>query len=340
MKKYKAFITGLAGLEITEEEKKFIHAHRPWGFVLFSRNVDTAAQVKKLTKSLRMATGRRRLPIFADQEGGRVQRLRPPLAPHYPAAAALGALYRRNSGQGLRAAWLMARLIGLDLRKYGITGDFLPLLDVPVSGSHDVIGDRAYGNDPDMAAVLGRETVKALQASGLLAVMKHIPGHGRAFADTHKEPARADADKMTLQKTDFVPFQKLADIPAAMTAHVLYPAYDSRNPATLSSAVIKELIRNEIGFDGLLMSDDLSMQALPGSIAERTAGSFTAGCDIVLHCNGNMEEMQAVAAHSPYLEGKAAKRARKAAQWIRKPQPVCEKILREEFSALMSAAAV
>lgn len=339
MQTHRAFITGVAGPELSREEKSFISEYRPWGFVLFARNIADAAQLKALTANLRAAAGRPHLPIFVDQEGGRVQRLRPPLAPNYPPAAALGALYRQNPQKGLRAAWVMARLIALDLRRCGFTADFLPLLDVPIAGSHTVIGDRAYADTAAAVAALGGQAAAGLRAGGLLAVMKHMPGHGRAFADTHKEPARVEAGKEALRARDFAPFKALAALPAAMTAHIIYTAYDGENAATLSPTVITEAIRGEIGFDGLLMSDDLSMQALPGTLAERAKGSFAAGCDLALHCNGVMAEMLAVAANSPVLSGRGLARAEAAAAWITAPQAADEQALRAEFAALLPAKA-
>jgi len=332
----KAFITGLAGLALSAEEKSFIREQQPWGFVLFARNIATAAQLAALIDDVRHVAGRAQAPVFVDQEGGRVQRLRPPLAPDYPAAAQIGALYRQSRQKGRRAAWLAARLTALDLRRYGFTADFMPLLDMPRPGSHEVIGDRAYDTEAEAVIALGREAAEGLRAGGVLAVMKHIPGHGRAGADTHKEPARVEAGKELLRQTDFAPFAALAALPAAMTAHIVYTAYDAGNAATLSQTVIAQVIRREIGFDGLLMSDDLSMQALPGSLAERAKGCFAAGCDIALHCNGLMAEMQAVAAHSPYLAGKALARAQQAESWAAAPAAVDEQALRAEFAGLLS----
>jgi len=344
MQNCKAFITGIAGAELTAGEERFIAAERPWGFVIFARNIAEGAEaggrLRRLTARLAALSGRACPPIFVDQEGGRVQRLRPPLAPLYPAAAALGALYRRDAAKGRRAAWVMARLMALDLQSYGLNADFLPLLDVPAAGSHEVIGSRAYADDPAIVAQLGAAAAEGLRAGGALAVMKHIPGHGRARADTHKEPARVAAPAAELRGQDFAPFKALAGrLPAAMTAHVIYEAYDRQNPATLSEIVIKQVIRGEIGFDGLLMSDDLSMQALPGSLAERTKGSLKAGCDLVLHCNGNMAEMEQVAAAAPPLAGKALARAQAFAAWARAAGPADEKALRAEFAALMAAPA-
>jgi len=341
MADYKAFITGLNGPALTAEEAAFIKREKPWGFVIFARNIENAAQLRRLTVDIAQASGRADAPIFVDQEGGRVQRLKPPLAPLYPAAAELGALYQHDPAKGRRAAWVMARLTAHDLAAYGINADFLPLLDVPVKGSHNVIGDRAYADNPEAVAALGACAAAGLRAGGAGAVMKHIPGHGRAFADTHKEPARVKASAAELRGSDFAPFKALAaDLPAAMTAHVIYEAYDCENPATLSETVIEQLIRGEIGFDGLLMSDDLSMQALPGTLAERAAASFAAGCDMALHCNGNMAEMQAVAAASPVLTGKAQARAQAFSGWAGQAEPADEAALRVEFAALMAQAAV
>lgn len=336
----KAFITGLAGTALAPAEKDFIKAEKPWGFVLFARNIENAAQIKALTASLREISGRPDAPIFVDQEGGRVQRLRPPLAPLYPAAARLGALYARDKAKAERASFLMARLIALDLAAYGFSADFLPLLDVPARGSHNVIGDRAYAAAPEPVIALARAAAAGLRAGGLWAVGKHIPGHGRAGADTHKEPARVSASAAALRASDFAPFKALADLPAMMTAHVIYEAYDRQNPATLSAAAIREVIRGEIGFAGLLMSDDLSMQALPGSLAERAENSFAAGCDMVLHCNGVMAEMVEVAARTPVLAGAALARAAAFMQWRRVAQAVDESALRAEFAELMAAEAL
>ena len=269
-------------------------------------------QIKDLVQALRDSVGRPSAPVFIDQEGGRVQRLRPPLAPNYPAGAALGALYRQDKEAGLRAAWLLARLHAFDLTRFGITADCLPVLDVPVEGASDVIGSRAYGNEPVSVAALGRAAAEGLIAGGMLPVMKHIPGHGRAFCDTHFELPTVDASLDELRRHDFAPFKALSDLPAAMTAHVVYSAIDPNNPATTSSKVIEEVIRGEIGFDGLLMSDDTSMKALSGDFPTKAASILAAGCDLVLHCNGVMEEMAGIASRTTILTGKSLERAERA----------------------------
>lgn len=332
----KAFITGVAGTVLSTDEKAFIARYQPWGFILFARNITDGARLQALIADLRAACGRSNVPVFVDQEGGRVQRLRPPLAPDYPAAAELGALYRHDKQAGLRAAWLMARLIALDLAKYGFNADCLPLLDIPVAGSHGVIGARAYGDNAEIVSAMGQAAAQGLQAGGLLPVMKHIPGHGRAFTDTHKELARVDASLEVLKATDFAPFKALGSLPCAMTSHVIYEAVDRDKPATLSAKVIETVIRGEIGFDGLLMTDDLSMKALRGDFGELARGALSAGCDVVLHCNGDMAEMLAVAENVPYLEGKALERAQKAENCIRSAESADETALRAEFATFMS----
>lgn len=309
MTESKAMILGLSGIRVTEAEAEFFRAERPWGFILFARNIGTEAQVRTLCADLRACIGRADAPIFIDQEGGRVQRLRPPLAPDYPPAAAIGALYRADREAGLRAAWLLSRLHAFDLARLGINADCLPVLDVPVEGASQVIGDRALGPDAASVTALGREAIDGLLAGGVLPVMKHVPGHGRAGADSHFELPRVDAPAELLRQSDFAPFRALRDCPMGMTAHVVYEVFDPVRPATTSPRIIGEIIRGEIGFDGLLMSDDVSMQALNGGFRERTEAIFAAGCDVVLHCNGDMAEMMAVAAATPVLAGKSLERA-------------------------------
>jgi beta-N-acetylhexosaminidase len=339
MSESKRMILGAAGLSLTPDETAFYRDERPWGFILFARNVAEAAQLRDLTGAMRESVGRPDAPVFIDQEGGRVQRLRPPLAPNYPPAAALGELYRRNPEEGLRAAWLMSRLHAFDLARCGLDADCLPVLDVPVEGAHDVIGQRAYGRDPDIVAALGRAAADGLLAGGILPVMKHIPGHGRAGADTHLELPTVTASLEELREHDFAPFRSLRDLPMAMTAHVVYSALDPGNPATHSAKVIAEVVRSEIGFDGLLMSDDVSMKALSGDFATKTAAILAAGCDLVLHCNGVMEEMRAVAAKATPLTGKPLDRAERALAARRKPNATVEAAARVEFAGYFEAAA-
>ncbi|MGH6860919.1 MAG: glycoside hydrolase family 3 N-terminal domain-containing protein, partial [Phyllobacterium sp.] len=288
---------------------------------------------------LRDLVGREDAPVLIDQEGGRVQRLRPPLAPDYPSGSALGALYREDEEKGLRAAWVLSRLHAFDLLKLGIDVDCLPVLDVPVEGANDVIGTRAYGKRPDSVTAMGAAAAEGLLAGGLLPVMKHIPGHGRAFADTHHELPTVATPLEELAEHDFKPFRALAHLPMAMSAHVIFSAVDPKNPATTSGKVVEEIIRGHIGFDGLLMSDDISMNALSGDYHDRTKAIFAAGLDMALHCHGIMEQMTAVASCTPELEGKASERAAKALKQRRKPDTSSELALREEFQRTFEAVA-
>jgi beta-N-acetylhexosaminidase len=334
----KAFITGLAGLSIGPEERAFLRAQDPWGMILFKRNVENARQVTDLVNDFRAIVGRPDAPVLIDQEGGRVQRLGPPHWPAYPPAAVYGAIHRDDPAAGRSAARLGSRLIGADLAELGITVDCLPVADVPVAGADGVIGDRAYGDTVDAVADLGRAAADGLMAAGVLPVLKHIPGHGRAGADSHAALPVVDADRATLEQTDFATFRALADLPLAMTAHVVFTACDPKLPATTSHTMIDRVIRGFIGFDGLLMSDDVSMQALSGTIGERTAAALAAGCDVALHCNGNLDEMHEVAAHAPPLAGKALMRA-DAALARRKPaEPFDLGRGRAEFARLTAAA--
>ncbi|WP_026380237.1 beta-N-acetylhexosaminidase [Afifella pfennigii] len=310
----KAFICGLAGTSLGSEERAFLRQERPWGVILFARNVGTAETLRRLCADIREALEAPDLPILIDQEGGRVQRIRPPLAPAYPPAAAYGALYRRDAQAGIEAARLGAQLIGLDLTSFGINVDCLPVLDIPAPGSSEVIGDRAYGTTPQAVAALGAAAMAGLKAAGVAPVIKHLPGHGRASLDTHLALPVVDADAGCLADWDFVPFQALADRASlGMTAHIVFSAVDSERPATQSPTVIANIIRERIGFDGLLMTDDISMQALSGDLGERARLALRAGCDLVLHCNGEMAEMRLVAKVAPELAGAALERARRAA---------------------------
>jgi beta-N-acetylhexosaminidase len=333
-----AAIFGVSGHRLTAEEQMFFRQVNPWGYILFARNIDHAAQLRSLTDSLRALSGRKKLPIFIDQEGGRVQRIKPPLAPDYPTGREIGALYAASKNGGLRAAWLMSRLHACDLAAYGITADCLPVLDVPVSGAHDVIGNRAYATDPHVVAEIGAAAAEGLLDGGILPVIKHIPGHGRGAADSHFNLPVVDTAHAELAQTDFVPFKALNTLGMAMTAHITYTALDPEQPATLSAKVISKIIRKEIGFRGLLMSDDVSMNALSGDLAERARAIIRAGCDIVLHCNGDMGEMKAIAAVLPQLEGKAAARAKKALKPMGKVKDEHESALRAEFAELFAAA--
>ena len=308
----RAFITGISGTVLTEDERAFLRDQQPWGFILFKRNVDTPAQVADLVRQLRDGVGNPDAPVLIDQEGGSVQRLAPPHWPVYPPGAVFGALYDLDPGAGLEAAFLAARLIAGDLADVGFTVDCLPLADLPVAGADAVIGDRAYGTSPEKVAQIARAVATGLTEGGVLPVLKHIPGHGRATADSHAALPTVDTTVSELARTDFAAFLPLADLPMAMTAHVVFSALDAAQPATTSATIIEQVIRGSIGFQGLLMSDDVSMNALHGSIAERTRAIVAAGCDVVLHCNGSLDEMQAVANETPMLAGIAHTRAQRA----------------------------
>src|SRR5882757_11248410 len=333
----RAFITGIAGLVLTAEESVFLRAAEPWGFILFRRNVDTPAQVRGLVSALRETVGRADAPVLIDQEGGRVQRLGPPHWPKYPPGAAYARLYESDKAVGLKAAKLGARLIAHDLVALGITVDCLPLADVPVSDSDPIIGDRAYGRTPDQVATIAQAVTDGLMDGGVLPVLKHIPGHGRATADSHLALPVVDLDRAALESSDFAAFRPLAQLPLGMTAHVVFSAIDALAPATTSGTMVREVIRGFIGFDGLLMSDDISMNALSGTLAERSAASLAAGCDMVLHCNGKLDEMREVANVVPDLGGEAARRADAAIKARGVPQDFDVAAARTEFTAMMAA---
>ena len=334
----KAFITGVAGTALSKDEQAFIQAERPWGFILFKRNIETPAQLVSLVEELREVAGAPDAPVLIDQEGGRVQRLSPPHWPVYPAGAVFSRLYDLDSALGLKAARLSARLIADDLGKLGVSVDCLPLADVPVVGADAVIGDRAYGTEPVKVSAIARAVTDGLEEGGILPVLKHIPGHGRATADTHFRLPTVDTDKIELERTDFAAFRPLSDLPMAMTAHVVFSAFDPAQPATTSATMIERVIRGVIGFQGLLMSDDVSMNALAGSVAERTRAIVAAGCDMVLHCNGNIEEMRDVAQATPNLSGLAKQRANAALAARKAEQPFDRKAARSELDALIAQA--
>ncbi|NEV78100.1 beta-N-acetylhexosaminidase [Rhodopseudomonas sp. BR0C11] len=336
----RAFITGIAGLSLSDDERGFLRESRPWGFILFKRNVDNPAQVKALVEELRRTVDSPDAPVLIDQEGGRVQRLGPPHWPVYPPGAVFSTLYDIDPEAGVTAARLSARLIADDLAALGITVDCLPLADVPIAGADAVIGDRAYGTTPDKVAAIARAVTDGLAQGGVLPVLKHIPGHGRATADSHHRLPTVDTAREELDRTDFAAFRPLADLPMAMTAHVVFSALDAAQPATTSATIIDQVIRESIGFQGLLMSDDVSMNALAGSIAERTRAIVAAGCDVVLHCNGKLDEMRQVVAETPELQGRALARAEAALAARHAPQPFDRAAARAELDALIGRAKV
>ena len=295
----KPVIYGFSGLELTDEEKYFFQESGPSGFILFSRNIKDKAQVKKLTNSLRELMDGEIL-ILVDQEGGRVARLKGGEWPEYPAAEHFANLYLEDKIKAKKACYENTRLIAKDLIEVGINVDCAPVLDIRNDKTHQVIGNRAFGSDPHQIADLAREICNAFLDNGVYPVIKHIPGHGRATSDSHLELPIVDSSLEELEKYDFVPFVELSDMKFAMTAHILYSKIDDKLPATISKKMIN-LIRNKIGFKNILMSDDLSMKALPGSFAYRTKATIEAGCDMVLHCNGLMSEMQEIDYNLPEI---------------------------------------
>lgn len=334
----RALICGISGPGIEPDEAAFLREADPFGLIIFRRNVESPAQLQALTASFRDLVGRD-APILVDQEGGRVQRLGPPHWPAYPPGRAYAALYEARAAEGLEAAWLGGRLIAQDLRAVGIDVDCLPVADVPVAGADAVIGDRAFGTMPGQVAALAGAQAAGLTAGGVLPVVKHLPGHGRATADSHLRLPVVDADRATLEATDFAAFRPLSSLPLGMTAHVVFSAIDPVQPATTSAIMIRDVIRGSIGFDGLLMSDDVSMGALSGTLAERSKLAIAAGCDLVLHCNGRLDEMREVAAATPTLAGQALRRAERALALRRVEPGFDEAMARSRFASLMQQQA-
>ena len=323
----RAFITGLTGTAITREERAFLTDAQP-------------SQIIALVTNFHEIVGRADAPVLIDQEGGRVQRMGPPHWPSYPPGSAYGRLYDRDTAKGMAAARLGARLIADDLVQVGITVDCLPVADVPAKGADEVIGDRAYGETPEKVSALAGAAAAGLAEGGVLPVLKHIPGHGRATTDSHAALPVVTATRAELEASDFAAFRPLAGLPLAMTAHVVFTAIDPVSPATTSAKMIQNVIRDGIGFQGLLMSDDISMGALSGSLRERTRAALAAGCDVALHCNGKLDEMREVAAESPLLAGEAARRAEAALAARHTPEEIDIATARAQFAALMAEGAV
>ena len=335
----RAFITGLAGPTIAAAERTFLREAEPWGLIIFKRNVSTPQQVQDLVASFRETVGWH-APVLVDQEGGRVQRLGPPHWASYPPGARYGELYDGNRTIGLEVARLAGHLIANDLGALGIDVDCLPIADVPVPGGDPVIGDRAYGNEPGKVAAIAGAIAQGLLLGGVLPVLKHLPGHGRATADSHHRLPVVDTDRATLEKTDFAAFQPLAGLPLGMTAHVVFSAIDPSAPATTSVTMVREVIRGFIGFRGLLMSDDISMNALSGTIGERSRAALSAGCDIVLHCNGALKEMSEVADAVPTLAGAAKARAEAALAARSGPEEFDVEAARQTFAKMVVGEAL
>lgn len=306
-----AAIYGLEGFALTDEERSFFRDAEPAGIILFRRNCENPNQLRQLTDSLRNLTGRDDLPILIDQEGGRVARMRPPEWPAFPPAEKFSNLYRVAPSSAIEAVRSNARALGLMLHSVGVNVNALPLLDVRQEGASDIIGDRSLGSEPMQVSALGRAVLDGMASAGVVGIIKHMPGHGRALVDSHKELPVVTATVEELE-TDLEPFERLASAPMGMTAHVVYTAWDADRPASLSPIVIHDIIRERIGFDGWLMSDDLGMKALKGDFASRAAGVVAAGCDVALHCSGKMEEMIAVASAVPAMSAEGHDRLARA----------------------------
>jgi beta-N-acetylhexosaminidase len=333
----KAFICGCAGVALNAEERAFFRESNPWGLILFKRNVADRDQLRALTRSFRECVGRADAPVLVDQEGGRVQRMAPPHWPAYPAVGLLDKNFEASRAEA--AALLIARLIAHDLRDVGITVDCAPVLDVTEPETHAIIASRAFSRRPERVAAMGRAFADGLLAGGVAPVVKHMPGHGRARVDSHHELPVVHASREEL-KRDFAPFVKLNDLPIAMTAHVVYSAIDPGRPATTSRIIADDVMRGEIGFDGLIMSDDVSMNALGGRYEERAKAIIDAGLDIVLHCNGELDEARAVAAATPALSGPALRRADAALAAIAAPKPFDIEGAKAEFATINAALGV
>jgi beta-N-acetylhexosaminidase len=337
----KAFISGCAGKELSRAEMDFFHTAQPWGLILFGRNCASLEQLQKLTQDFRQAVGRKDAPVLIDQEGGRVQRMSPTVNGiwrKYPPAQRFGELYDSCPVHAFRVARNLGRLMAEELEEAGITVNCLPVLDVPQPDGHAVISDRAYDTVAEIILVLARAHVAGMMEGGVLPVMKHIPGHGRATVDSHKDLPRVKANRAELEALDFRTFAGFADCPMAMSAHVVYEVIDKHNPATLSKRVIRDVVRKQLGFNGLLMTDDLSMKALSGSFAEKTAAALDAGCDVVLHCSGVLSEMEEVAAAAPLLADRAMARAKAALRQRRKPTKFDRKTALADLEMAMNKA--
>ncbi|MEX2128734.1 MAG: beta-N-acetylhexosaminidase [Xanthobacteraceae bacterium] len=333
-----ACILGCEGKVLTTKERALFADVEPLGLILFARNIESPEQVRALVREFRSTVGRADAPVLIDQEGGRVQRLQPPHWPDFPAAASFGALYARDRRRGVHAVRLGARLIAAELSSLGINVDCVPVADLRHPEGHGIIGDRAYGSDPATVAALAGAAADGLLAGGVLPVVKHVPGHGRARADSHEALPVVETSLAELDRTDFEPFRHLVKLPIGMTAHVVYSAIDPERPATVSPIVVEEIIRKRIGFDGLLMTDDLSMKSLRGPLGARAEAALAAGCDIALHCSGQLQEMREVAAASLLLAGQAARRAEAALGRLETPmEPLNVAEARGRFSAMIAA---
>ena len=317
----RAVIFGCAGPELSDRERRFFADADPLGFILFQRNCVEPVQVRRLIGALRESVGRADAPVLIDQEGGRVMRLKPPHWRAAPAQARFAELAERDADGAREAAYLNARLLAAELAELGISVDCAPVLDLRVPGAHEIIGDRALGAEPRRVVELGRAVAQGLLDGGILPVIKHIPGHGRAAVDSHVELPVVDVPRDVLERTDFEPFRRLAAMPWGMTAHVVYRAIDPDLPASLSARVIEEVIRGSIGFAGFLVSDDVTMKALRGDVGALLRAAVQAGCDAALHCNGDIREMERVARETPRLAAAAMERLARASAALPKQRP-------------------
>ncbi len=329
----RAVILGCGGPRLTAEERQFFTRFNPLGFILFARNVDTPDQVRALVSELKRSVGRADAPVLIDQEGGRVQRLRPPQWRAAPPAAFFGEIAEGDRAMGSEAARLNAQLIGAELADLGIDTVCAPVLDLRFPGAHDVIGNRAYSANPEIIALLGRAACEGFMTAGVTPIIKHIPGHGRGMVDSHLNLPIVEASRAELEASDFRPFKALSDMPWAMTGHLVFPAIDPDRPATTSPRIVEEVIRGYIGFDGVLVGDDLSMEALHGTIAERAGATLASGCDLALHCNGKMEEMLTLQAVVPEISMATKKRLSYAKP---KAAPADRQVLLARLGALMA----
>jgi len=333
-----AAIYTCAGHQLTDDERAFFKDADPFGFILFGDNIDTPDQIRALTASLRETVGRDDAPILIDQEGGRVARLTPPQWRSAPPAKSFGDLALRDMEAARRAAEINARLIASELYDLGIDVDCAPVLDLSIPGAHDVIGDRSFGGNPDLVIAVARAFADGLMAGGVMPMIKHVPGHGRAMADSHKELPAVDLPRAELETTDFAPFKGLSDMPLAMTAHILFPQIDPERPATVSALIIEEIVRGYIGFEGLIVSDDVTMAALRGTDRERAEKAREAGCDIVLHCYADLPQMREIASGCGELSQESASRFENARKRIADdPQVLDTTTLSSELDELLKA---